>query len=132
MAGKSNLLPFAVAYDPGSKTSTILDRLYRPIVVLPGRFPRCDYSLAIVPEDAKPLYGVEPQHKLYRDDGNAAVCDPVARKRLRSLIECCGILKAELRRRERMQHATSTTTPAPTPTKAAVHADLVASVFGDR
>jgi hypothetical protein len=116
---KTNQLPFGVHYDAESDTSTIYDRLYKPIVVLPKKWPRCDRGAAVAC-DGPPLYGVKPIHTFYRpDDGNAAVCDPIVRKRLRSLVEGMPALKAELRRRA--------ATPARTQT--ASHADLVSLTF---
>jgi hypothetical protein len=120
-AAKSNALPFGVAFDPESRTSTIYSRTYSPLVTLPGKFPRVDYSLAVPCDpDAPKLYGCKPIYHFYRPDHpSAPFADPVVRRRLRSLVAGCEALRAELRRRGAL----------PEPKQTASHADLVAKTF---
>jgi hypothetical protein len=119
--GQTNLLPFGVAYDRETNVSTLYDRLYRPIISCHGKWPRCDLALATVCNDP-PLYGVEPIATFFRADAQP-VCDPAVRKRLRSLIDTCAVLKSELRRRALIA------SDAPPPTQAQQHADLISQTF---
>jgi hypothetical protein len=124
--GQANMLPFGVAFDAESKTSTIFDRLFRPIITCAGKFPRCDLSLAVPCDiDAERLYGVKPIHQFFRDDAQPH-CDPAVRRRIRGLVNSCAVLKAELKRRADAMTSDDT----PPPEKARTHADLVNAVFG--
>jgi hypothetical protein len=122
---RSNLLPFGVSYDSETRTSTIIDRLYRPIITCAGKFPRCDLALATV-ADGAPLYGVKPIATFFRVDG-APHADPAVRRRLRELVNGCGVLRDELRKRARMENAD----PPPQPTATQAHAELIAHTFGE-
>jgi len=125
--GQTNLLPFGVAFDAESKTSTIYDRLYRPLVACAGKFPRCDLSLAVPCDiDAPRLYGAKPIHQFFREDCQPAV-DPPVRARLRKLIASCSALRDELHRRALIQSHDAT---QPEPKRARSHAHLVNQVFG--
>jgi hypothetical protein len=130
-ASQSNALPWAVYWDADSRTSTIADRCYRPIVTAPGKYPKWDAALATAaPIDAKPLYGATPLTTFYRaDHASAPFADPIVRRRLRHLIEGCMALRNELRKRERMQRETAAEDAKPE--KARSHADLIRHTFSD-
>lgn len=125
----SNLLPYGVAFDAESKTSTIYDRLFRPIVCVPGKWPRCDMALAVPCDiDAERLYGGNPIATFFRDDAQPAV-DPPVRARLRKLIASCSALRDELHRRALI--ASHDTTLQPPPAKVRTHADLIRRTFAE-
>jgi hypothetical protein len=80
-----NLLPHVVIFDSESNTSTLHDRLFRPIVTLPGRWPKCDRSQAVA-VDGPPTYNAKPCYKFYDGQINSPRCDPLVRNRLRALV----------------------------------------------
>jgi hypothetical protein len=121
---RSNRLPFGVVHDSEGNVSTFVDRLFRPIICAPGKWPRCKMELATVCDGA-PLYGAKFLTTFFRADGQPSA-DPAVRQRLRELVNGCGVLRAELRRRAEM-----TSDHEPLPTKAREHADLVSQVFGE-
>jgi hypothetical protein len=121
--GKSNLLPFGVVVE--GDVSTFVDRCWRPICAAPGKWPGCDLALA-VPCDGPPMYGSKLATRFYGEHARPAA-DPAVRRRLQSLVESCGVMKSELRRRALMASAAD---EQPPPEKAATHADLVSAVFG--
>ena len=57
--GNTNLLPYAVVFDPESSTSTIINRLYQPLVTLPGKWPSCDRSQAVAVDGPGNVYALE-------------------------------------------------------------------------
>jgi hypothetical protein len=124
--GRSNLLPFAVCFDKESRTSTIIDRLYRPLVCCAGKWPRCDLSLATVAKGPA-LYGAEMLHQFFGEHAQPAA-DPVVRRRLRALVGGCSVLRDELRRRS---DAVDADPDEPPPTQAAAHADLIRHTFSE-
>jgi hypothetical protein len=61
----------------------------------------------------------------YRDD-NAPRCDPIVRRRIRSLVNSCTALRSELHRRALIQSRDE-----PPPEKARSHADLIRHTFSE-
>jgi hypothetical protein len=120
--GRANLLPYAVVHEDG--VSVFIDRLYRPIIVVPGKWPRCDLSLAAAC-DGPPTYGAKLAHTFYGEHAQPAR-DPIVRRRLRSLVNSCSVLKDELRCR-----ALITSDDGPPPVKARSHADLIRHTFSE-
>jgi hypothetical protein len=124
LGSQSNALPWAICYSDG--VSTLIDRLYRPIISAPGRYPRWSLELATAePADGPRLYGAKPIHTFFKADAQPTL-DPVVRARLRTLINGCGVLRDELRRRNRMQMAPI----EPTPSKRVENLDLIRATFG--
>ena len=121
--GQSNLLPYAVVYDAEAGVSTFIDRLFRPIICAPGKWPRCKMELAAVCDWA-PLYGAKLLHTFFREHSKPAA-DPIVRRSLRELVNSCSAMKAELRLRA---EAMGSGDEQP-PTKAREHADLIAHTF---
>lgn len=118
-----NLLPWLVVFDRESNSSIILDRLRRPVAVLPKKWPLCDHSQAVAIE-GPPIYGVEPIHQFHNGSANAIRCDNAVRLRVRRLVEGMPALKAELRRRALIAAAAADAAPIEE-SKAAEHADLI-------
>jgi hypothetical protein len=121
--GRANLLPYAVVHEDG--VSVFIDRLYRPIIVVPGKWPRCDLSLAAVC-DGPPMYGAKLAHTFYGEHAQPAR-DPIVRRRLRSLVNSCSVLKSELRRLSDTMDAAA----EPPPEKARSQADLIRHTFSE-
>jgi hypothetical protein len=121
--GKSNLLPFGVVIE--GDASTFVDRLFRPIVCCPGKWPRCVLTLA-VPCDGPAMYGAKLAHTFYHEHAQPTR-DPAVRRRLRSLVESCGVMKTEIRRRALMASAAA----EPAPEKVREGADLIRHTFGE-
>jgi hypothetical protein len=122
--GKSNLLPFGGVID--GDASTFIDRLFRPIVCCPGKWPRCDLALA-VPCDGPAMYGAKLAHTFYHEHAQPSA-DPVVRRRIRGLVESCLVLKSELRRRALMASEIADGAP---PENAREGADLIRHTFGE-
>lgn len=120
--GSGNLLPFGVVID--GDVSVFVDRLYRPIIVCPGKWPRCDLSLATV-ADGPAMYGRKLAHRFYHEHSQP-VADPAVRVRLKSLVDSCAVLRAELRRRALMAQSD------PPPDMAREGADLIRHTFGNQ
>jgi hypothetical protein len=124
MRHHANATPYVAVFNKASNETTIADRLFRPLVTIPGRYPRCDYQRATVcPPDAERLYGAAGTTILYHND-NGPVADPVVRQRLRTLLVACPVLAAEIERRSAEKESAK---PAPQS-----HADLIAATFGER
>jgi hypothetical protein len=117
-----NLLPYAVVFDAEAGVSTFIDRLFRPIICVPGKWPRAKMELATV-ADGPPLYGAKLFYQFFGEHAQPTA-DPIVRRRLRSLIDGCSVLKAELRRRSDAM----TRDDAP---PARSHADLIRHTFAD-
>jgi len=126
---KTNQLPMGVAWDAETNTSTIFDRLYRPVVTLPQKWPRCDHSQA-QPCDGPPMYGVKPIAMFMRpDDINATIACPATRQRLRSLIAGMPALRLELRRRQVAAEEAEAIAMALQPSKRAEGLELISKTF---
>jgi hypothetical protein len=100
-----NGLPYVVVFDKASKETIIGDRLFRPLVRVPGRYPHCGFAAAVECEpDAPRLYGAVNTSFLYHDD-NAPVADPIVRRRLADLLADCPALKALIYRKREEEEA---------------------------
>jgi hypothetical protein len=122
----TNLLPFGVAYDKASNASVIFDRLFRPIVECPGKWPKCDLALAVpCDRDAPRLYGVKAIATFFGEHSQPQ-CDPPVRARIRALVAGCAALSAELRQRALIQSHEDAA-----PTAAREHASLIAKTFSE-
>lgn len=99
MRHHNNATPFGVHVESGR--SIIFDRLYRPLVAIPGRWPRVKHGEAVAcdPDDPR-LYGIADPTLFYRpDDVNAPRCCPVVRRRLAELVRSMPALREEIDRR---------------------------------
>jgi hypothetical protein len=123
--GRSNLLPYGVVFDAEANASTIVDRLFRPIVCCPGKWPKCKMELATV-SDAPAMFGAKLLHQFFREHAQPSA-DPAVRRRIRTLVNSSTAMKAELRRRGEAID----TDDGPPPTKARSHADLIHHTFGE-
>jgi hypothetical protein len=121
----SNLLPYIVTFDAEANVSTICDRLFRPIICAPGKWPRCKMELATV-ADGPPLYGAKPVTAFYGEFAQPNY-DPVVRRRIRTLVNEYAVLRAELRRRAAAIDAADD----PPPAKARESADLIRHTFAE-
>jgi hypothetical protein len=119
----NNMLPYAVTFDAEAGVSTIIDRLYRPIIVAPGKWPRCKMELATV-ADGPPHYGAKLLFQFFGEFSQPSA-DPIVRKRLLALVNEYAVLRAELRRRAVEKDAADD----PPPAKVRSHADLVHATF---
>jgi hypothetical protein len=100
-----NAQVYVAVYDKARNETTYGDRLFRPLVTVPGRHGRCDYQAAVACDpDAPRLYGAENTTLLYRDD-NAPRCCPATRVRLADLLSRCPILAAQIYRRREAEEA---------------------------
>jgi hypothetical protein len=88
VAVKADIHAFAWRYDPESRTTTILDRAHRPLVRLPGKWPRVDHAAAVPCDISEPkCYGTASKTFYRATDHNAARCDPALSKRLSDLVQ---------------------------------------------
>jgi hypothetical protein len=118
-----NATPFGVEYDPTTGTSVIYDRLWRGLVRIRGRFPRCQWETATACDLSEPqLFGIANPTLFYRADSNSYRCDAAVRGRLAELFRKCPALYRECERR----HAAA----APPPSRGEV-ADLIEATFGE-
>jgi hypothetical protein len=118
-----NGLPYGHVFDKATRTTTIFDRLYRPLVKVPGRFPRCGFAAAVESGDDEPrIYGAAGTSFFYGDD-NAPVADPIVRRRLADLLADCPVLKALIYRRREEEEAAHP--------ERLNHASLMARVFSE-
>ena len=93
----ANLKPYGSAYNSDLNESVIFDRLYRPLIRVRGRYPRCDFASAVALDaDGPKLYGLPNTAFLYHDD-NAPRCCPIVRQRLADLLARCPVLAAEIK-----------------------------------
>ncbi len=122
--GRSNLLPFGVVID--GDVSVFVDRVYRPIIAVPGKWPRCQMELASVC-DGPAMFGAKLAHTFFHEHARPGA-DPAVRQRIRSLVNSCATLKAELRRRSDAMDAPA---DEPPPEKARTHADLIRHTFSE-
>jgi hypothetical protein len=122
MTGR-NAQPYCVVFDKEAKETIIGDRLFRPLVKLPGRYPRCNYGAAVECDaDAPRLYGLPNTSFLYHDD-SAPVADPAVRVRLADLLAKCPVLAALIYRRREEEEAAHPVRKS--------HASLMSKVFGE-
>jgi hypothetical protein len=118
-----NSKPYGYVFDKETRTTTIFDRLWRPLVRVPGRFPNCGFAAAVACGDDEPrLYGVAGTSFLYHDD-RAPVADPIVRVRLADLLENCPVLKEQVYRRREADEAAMLAR--------LTHSQLVRHVFGE-
>jgi hypothetical protein len=118
-----NAQPYCVVFDKANNESIIGDRLFRPLVRVPGRFPRCGFAAAVECEpDAPKLYGAANTSFLYHDD-NAPIADPIVRRRLADLLTNCPVLAALIYRRREAEEAVH-------PVRL-THAQLMSRVFSE-
>jgi hypothetical protein len=118
-----NATPFGVEYDPTTGTSVIYDRLWRGLVRIRGRFPRCQWGTATACDLSEPrLFGIAAPVLFYKADNNAYRCDAAVRGRLAELFRKCPVLYRECDRR----HAAA----PPVPSREKV-ADLIEATFGE-
>jgi hypothetical protein len=88
--------PYLAIYNGDLKTSTILDRAYRPILTLRGRFPLVDWNSAVeCPDDAPPVTAGREAIRIYFENANRKEID----MRLRPLFARCGVLRSVVNRR---------------------------------
>jgi hypothetical protein len=119
----ANFKPYGYVVDKETRTTTVFDRLFRPLVRLDGRWPRCDFAAAEPCDPDSPrLYGAPGTAFLYHND-DAPRCDPIVRTRLADLSRRCPVLAAEVQRRTNAAEAAN-------PVRL-THAQLMASVFSE-
>jgi hypothetical protein len=100
-----NAQPYGYTFDKETRTTTFFDRLFRPLVRVPGRYPHCGFAAAVECGDDEPrLYGAPNTSFLYGDD-SAPVADPIVRVRLADLLVNCPVLDAVIYRRREAEEA---------------------------
>jgi hypothetical protein len=118
-----NATPFGVEYDPTTGCSVIYDRLWRGLVRIRGRFPRCAWETATTCDlTEQQLFGIANPTLIYRADNNVHRCDAAVRGRLAELFRKCPQLYRECERRSMASVA------APSREKVA---DLIEATFGE-
>jgi hypothetical protein len=90
----SNFRPFLALVDRDLKTTTLVDRLRRPIVTVRGIYPVCQWDSA-VPDDGLPRTAHADALHLYFEDASIAERE----MRLKMLFEKCPALRREVNRR---------------------------------
>jgi len=88
--------PHMVTYDATLRTSTILDRRYRPILKVRGRYPLVDWNSAVeCPDDAPPVTAGGDAIRIYFEDAGRREID----LRLKPLFAKCELLRTIVNRR---------------------------------
>jgi hypothetical protein len=80
-----NATPYGYKIDETGNT-VIFDRLYRPLVSGPGKYPRIKRDQAIACDPSERVYGADNDYFYRPDDQNAARCCPVTRRKLDDLM----------------------------------------------
>jgi hypothetical protein len=113
----NNASPYGVHVDAETGTSIIFDRLFRPLVSIPGKWPRVNYSAAVACDPEPKMYGVANSYFYRPDDVNAPRCCPVVRKRLAELVRSIPALQEEIQRRTKAADIATTTFNSQTESK---------------
>ena len=115
----------AVKQHFGNATPFGVERLWRGLVRIRGRFPRCAWETATTYDLTEPrLFGIANPTLFYRADNNAYRCDAAVRGRLAELFRKCPQLYRECERRSMASAA------APIG-KRVENLDLISKTFGE-